>query len=286
MALQVWLPLNGNLNNQGLANVTVSNSGATVNSAGKIGSCYAFTESQYMVLNSVPFSQLTNCTVCFWIYLPSNESWLPCTGGNAGSNTGQYFLATEGGTGAFYHSNIGSNTKTIYRDGVVGTTPLASGAWHHYCITGLDLSTWTGITINHYGTYSGWNFNGRLNDFRIYDHCLSPKEVKEIAKGLVLHYKLDDPWVEGTTNLITSIGTTVRCAKEGNGVRIDWTQSANQGDTYFMFNTSEAIQQNTQYTLSFDVVGFAGTNVRFDWSNIHDSQYQCYIYFLNTGYDL
>ena len=56
MALQVWLPLNGNLNNQGLANVTVSNSGATVNSAGKIGSCYAFTEGQYMVLNSVPFS--------------------------------------------------------------------------------------------------------------------------------------------------------------------------------------------------------------------------------------
>ena len=128
MALQVWLPLNGNLNNQGLANVTVTNSGATVNSAGKIGSCYAFTESQYMVLNNVPFSQLGNCSVCFWIYLPSNESWLPCTGGNVGSNTGQYFLATDGGTGAFYHSQIGSNTVTIYRDGVAGTTPLASGA--------------------------------------------------------------------------------------------------------------------------------------------------------------
>jgi hypothetical protein len=31
-----------------------------------------------------------------------------------------------------------------------------------------------------------------MNDFRIYDHALSTKEVEEIAKGLVLHYKLDD----------------------------------------------------------------------------------------------
>ena len=35
------------------------------------------------------------------------------------------------------------------------------------------------------------NFVGKLNDVRVYDHCLSAKEIEEIAKGLVLHYKLD-----------------------------------------------------------------------------------------------
>lgn len=35
--------------------------------------------------------------------------------------------------------------------------------------------------------------SGYLNDVRIYDHCLSTKEVKEISQGLILHYKLDNP---------------------------------------------------------------------------------------------
>jgi hypothetical protein len=37
MALQVLLSLNGNVNNQGLADITATNSGATVDSNGKIG---------------------------------------------------------------------------------------------------------------------------------------------------------------------------------------------------------------------------------------------------------
>jgi hypothetical protein len=31
-----------------------------------------------------------------------------------------------------------------------------------------------------------------MNDFRLYDHTLSAAEAAEIAKGLILHYKLDN----------------------------------------------------------------------------------------------
>jgi hypothetical protein len=34
-------------------------------------------------------------------------------------------------------------------------------------------------------------FHGRINDFRIYDHTCSAKEIEEVARGLAIHYKLD-----------------------------------------------------------------------------------------------
>ena len=88
--------------------------------------------------------------------------------------------------------------------------------WHHVCMT------WDGDKTNAYvdgvlcgsiqyggmpstydvadvliggATYTTptFRFNGLMNDIRIYDHCLSPLEVKEISKGLVLHYPLSMP---------------------------------------------------------------------------------------------
>lgn len=41
----------------------------------------------------------------------------------------------------------------------------------------------------------------RVNDIRVYDHCLSIRELKFIASALVLHYPLNDAYVEGTVNL-------------------------------------------------------------------------------------
>lgn len=82
---------------------------------------------------------------------------------------------------------------------------------------GVKMSSWT---ISNWGgnfTYRGtfniaenaiFGGNGptvimpfRVNDVRVYDHCLSIHELKLIASALVLHYPLNDAYVEGTVNL-------------------------------------------------------------------------------------
>lgn len=67
-------------------------------------------------------------------------------------------------------------------------------------------ATTRNLLINYHGIYGGNGFGTpipfRSNDIRIYDHALSVNEVKELAKGLVCHYKLDDPHI--SDNLIVN----------------------------------------------------------------------------------
>ena len=92
------------------------------------------------------------------------------------------------------------------------------GNWNHFCITvdpsgsGRAIEYWDGVKIGDYAANGGHlngNFwtgetnkvNGEIQDIRIYDHALSPLEVKEISKGLILHYPLNrNGW--GQENLV------------------------------------------------------------------------------------
>jgi len=64
----------------------------------------------------------------------------------------------------------------------------------------------TTIKIGRAANGSSYQTNCLMNDFRIYDHALSAKEVEEIAKGLVLHYKLDNNGMGGENVLPNSSG--------------------------------------------------------------------------------
>ncbi|MFW6377550.1 MAG: LamG-like jellyroll fold domain-containing protein [bacterium] len=54
----------------------------------------------------------------------------------------------------------------------------------------------------------GRDFDGQIQDVRIYNYTLSEKQIKKLAQPLVLHYKFDDKREEATENLITG-GTDI-----------------------------------------------------------------------------
>ena len=87
----------------------------------------------------------------------------------------------------------------------------------------------------------------RLNDVRIYDHTLSPLEVKHIAQGLILHYPLNrNGW--GQENLLPCGGTYTQSSP--------WTTTLNRTDGYaFVTNSGFEATPGKTYTISVECDG-------------------------------
>lgn len=226
MALQVWLPLNGNLNNQGVATITTT--GGIVDNGGKIGKCYLVTSSSYLSITE-SIATTTEWSTCFWMKLPSSMD-----NATAWENMFRYpVINTSGGSSAISQISWASyhNVK-IFDDSnhqwlwAAPGTQFNYGQWHHWAIT---------LTANGEGTQGKIYIDGNLvntynntthplklvagtidigrgittggfyvNDFRVYDNCLSAEDIKHLAQGLILHYTCSDKALESTANLCTT----------------------------------------------------------------------------------
>lgn len=164
-----------------------------------------------------------------WVYLTSfpqnptgiggthaiygEPSWPGATGMgiNIVSSGSNRVVAINTGTGP-----TSSRTWGDYK----GTTAIAFNTWYHvgftydgtyiriyvngkldatHAYTGqsnpadyVHLFSWArnGDITSYGSTYPAYKTIGSINDFRIYDHVLTNKEVKELAKGLIAHYQL------------------------------------------------------------------------------------------------
>lgn len=208
MALQVWLHGKDLINN-GLCPNNATWVGPATYADGKLGKCYSCTKSHY-ISYTYDFASTNKFTIAFWIYIPTSLStcnqwervfyfqnyvidWADYNNLKIYDNSSNQLWWLNGNN--FYdkwvHLTIAHNadTITLYINGdhyatVASTSsPISSGIMY----------AGDGITDEHGPV--------KFNDIRLYDHCLSPKEVKEISKGLVLHYPLNDAYVEGTVNL-------------------------------------------------------------------------------------
>lgn len=209
MALKVWLPLNGNLNNLGASSEIIFNTTGTptIDNNGKIGKCYSFNGSSYFISQKNDFlTDMTECSFACWIKdTYTGNSYMRVFG--IGTHKRVHLDITNAGKLRFFVSKNGTNS-TFW--GAIGTTDLRDSQWHHICGTFNDkeskvyvdgiceatittgaLPTVTGGQLEIGHIQDGIKMTGSLNDLRIYDHCLSALEVKEISQGLVLHYKLD-----------------------------------------------------------------------------------------------
>lgn len=225
MSLQVWLPLNGNLKNQGLSGeLTVIGTPTYAN--GKIGKglsgggCTMPAAISKNILNNNALS------ICCWIY-PNAD-----TGANSGilfgtdsmgENNNRKFSIFLYPTINDLHLSWQNDTanSTFFSSTDHGLFP--SYTWTHLAviynnpnvyiyINGVLKKTYTNCVSNsssfEYNTPVIHNNSTRIiNDFRIYNHALSTKEVKEISKGLILYYPLCGS--EGGVNLLKGTATRI-----------------------------------------------------------------------------
>ncbi len=217
MSLQVWLPLNKDLYNYGLYNTVFTNHSASMNDNGKIGKCYSFDgSSSYLIANFTPGTIVPNeMSFCCWMKLNAIDinQTLFCsrtkTGaglsffiisnqlrfdnmGNTKSDTYQTIFNYTFSANQWYHIAViqTSTHKKLYINGILQQT-IAKTPGSGTNTSSSNSATKATIGASGNNNASGNYLDGYLNDIRIYDHALSDKEIEEISKGLILHYKLD-----------------------------------------------------------------------------------------------
>ena len=218
MSLRIWLPLNGDLRNNGIDDVTITNNGATVDNNGKIGKCYYFNGSSYIDTGCTESIGTGDFTISAWVYITQAGKTYQCIVGNKSTgaasvgfalywnpNQKKFLWSTADGTGATEIWSMNTFDDIIYN------------SWHHivmirnsndskigyFYLDGIrkeiastpsirNITSANTIKIGSvYPTATSYYFTGKINDLRIYDHALSEKEIKKISQGLILHYPLN-----------------------------------------------------------------------------------------------
>ena len=226
--LAAWLPLNGDLTNNGLENVTISGSG-TFTADGKIGKCLS--GGSTIGITSQTLANSKTWSVCFWGYVVSanvTSNWTKLIQmGDGGNNLRVEVCPKSYSSGTFCYS---THNNAAYKITTASLSAPSGGfydQWHHFCMT----SDGTTICVYDNGTLRGtMSYNGsgaitgtfalennniiKKNDFRIYNTCLSPLEISELSKALILHYPMTGGG-RGQANLYDFESEASKWANEG-----------------------------------------------------------------------
>lgn len=212
----IWFPFTGSLKNNGLDAARALTCSSALFTNGKLGKClnienYASTTTIYSSLQGLR----TFSFACWLRIIPgkafANYAKYLQIGFTADDSTNVIRIENTTVDGAFQiifnkSTTHGANSNGYY--GVGSSTTEANNKWCHIAVTndGINIRTylngvlkWTNATSNIYdvGNLTGSlrvgesGVYGHLNDLRIYDECLSAKQINILSQGLLLHYPLD-----------------------------------------------------------------------------------------------
>lgn len=243
MALRVWMPLNGNLNQQGCSGCYATQSTAPTYVAGKTGKAMSTGGFYLQATEVAKFYNNEAMSFCFWLYPVGSSGGSHIIGQSAmAAGDNRMFTIFQYPTPNDLHlswQNNDQNNATFFSMSATGF--FTANKWTHCAIVynGSSVKIYRDGSL--YNTYSctkatrtNFSYNvpipsvsiRYLSDIRIYDHALSEKEVKEISKGLILHYSLDGNGRSADNLFKGSAMTAAERASTGfidNG-STDWTK--------------------------------------------------------------
>lgn len=311
MSLLIWLPLHGNLTNYGTlpVNFTLVSGGglSAASSGGKTdAACYSRTtaNSASYIASDVGVTLNGDFSMACWCYATTPGAQTSANGiltnhNHEDSSGAGITLRYESATDCRISCNTGNGTNRTFRD-YYGTTNIY-GAWHHLCLTydksatkyklyvdGIcekEFSYGNSAKNNKFNLFdwsTGYSSNAayrpicKLNDVRVYDTCLSTKEIKLLSQGLVAHYKLNG---NGANNLLinsSNLQTTTGLAHVpstctivyDNVLHLNVLQSSTTATTEACIYSARTpvISKSTQYTFSCDLwVNDYVKNIDFFW---------------------
>ena len=264
MSLIHWWPLNGNTNDMGISPCTVSGT-PTFAANGKIGKCLS---DGALTMPAAATAQVFNkdaVSVCFWLYNGGSSGCIFGTDQMTPPNNRRFTLFQYPTANDLHWSWQNEDSGGTFTEGVASGA-IPSNAWTHICAVwdngtariyanGTQVGTSTGTC-----TSTNWAFDTVIvrpnsaryfNDIRIYNHALSAKEVKEISKGLILHYNFEDK----CSNLIPAFS-----ADSSQGVSIDnTTHPFNLGPIYKLSQSGNT--SNVYRGLSYTIPGLKAGDV-------------------------
>ena len=148
-------------------------------------------------------------------YNNSSSGYLSVNTGNGSSRTyNTYCGSTLLSTNTWYHVGFTYDGSTIrlYVNGVLDGTHSYSSQKLYSEPFGAYMWSFNSATVGDRTPHANYCPQGRINDIRVYDHVLSPKEIKELSKALVVHYTFDSSSIgdgSGFGKTITSSNATI-----------------------------------------------------------------------------